>query len=148
MTFSSLASGAGVFLDANVLVFHYGPHPIYGTACNQLVDRIERQDLLGFTSTHVLTEVAHRLMMIEASALTGTPSPGTKRRLQQQPAHIQKLTQFQDAVRTVLNSRMQVLTIGPSFVLTATAISKAIGLLSSDALIVAVMQAHSLTNIA
>jgi predicted nucleic acid-binding protein len=40
------------------------------------------------------------------------------------------------------------LTIAPSLILAATAISKSSGLLSSDALVVAAMQANSLVNLA
>jgi hypothetical protein len=57
MTFADLAAGDSVFVDANTLIYHFGPHPTFGTACRQLVGRIESQDLLGFTSTHTLGEV-------------------------------------------------------------------------------------------
>lgn len=63
--FSQLKSGDSVFLDANTLVYHFGLHPTLGAACNELLARIERQDLLGYTSTHVLSELAHRMMMVE-----------------------------------------------------------------------------------
>ena len=29
MTFADLGSGARVFLDANTLVYHFGPHPLF-----------------------------------------------------------------------------------------------------------------------
>lgn len=47
MTFADLAKGARVFLDANTLVYHFSPHPVFGSACNELVQRIERCDLEG-----------------------------------------------------------------------------------------------------
>lgn len=67
--FSQLISRDSVFVDANTLVYHFGLHPTFGAACNQLLSRIEQQDLIGYTSTHVLGELAHRLMMVEASTL-------------------------------------------------------------------------------
>jgi predicted nucleic acid-binding protein len=148
MTFAGLSPGESVFLDANTLVYHFQPHPAFGAACNQLVARVENQDLFGFTSTHVLTEVAHRLMMIEVSTLPGWGPTKVKRRLQQQPATLQSLTHFRTAIETVLQSRISVLTIPASLVLTATLTSQTTGLLSSDALIVAVMQHQGLTNLA
>jgi len=66
MIFADLLAGESVFLDANILIYHFGPHPTLGAACHQFVQRIEAQDLLGFTSTHVLGEVAHQLMIVEA----------------------------------------------------------------------------------
>jgi hypothetical protein len=71
MTFADLLPGESVFVDANVLVYHFGPHPAFGPACAQLIRRIENQELPGFTSTHALGEVAHQLMIAEASQLPG-----------------------------------------------------------------------------
>jgi predicted nucleic acid-binding protein len=88
MIFADLVNGDSVFLDANILIYHFGPHPQFGPACNQLVQRIEDQDLLGFTSTHIVTEVAHRLMTLEAATLAGWSSGQVTRRLRQQPATI------------------------------------------------------------
>ena len=85
MTFVDLLPGQSVFLDANTLVYHFQPHPVFGPVCHQLVARIEQQDLAGFTSTHILSEVSHRLMMIEASALPGWSPTKVKQRLQRQP---------------------------------------------------------------
>jgi predicted nucleic acid-binding protein len=110
--------------------------------------RIDNQGVSGFTSTHILTEVAHRLMMIEAASLPGWKPTKVKQRLLRQPAVLQQLVHFQAAVDSVLHSRLQVLPIAPSLILTATGISQATGLLSNDALIVAVMQANGLTNLA
>jgi predicted nucleic acid-binding protein len=146
--FATLPSGAAIFLDANTLVYHFQPHPALGTACTQLLTRIELQDVLGYTSTHILSEVAHRLMMIEAAALPGWKPTKVKRRLLQQPAALGGLTHFQAAIDTVLHSKVQVLTIAPPLILAATRLSRSTGLLSNHALLVAVMQAKGLTNLA
>jgi predicted nucleic acid-binding protein len=98
MTFADLGAGDSVSLDANTLVYHFSPHPQFGPACNQLVQRIQNQDLLGFTSTHLLTEVAHRLMTFEAATLAGWSPGKVARRLRQQPAAIRNLTRFRVAV--------------------------------------------------
>ena len=59
-----------VFVDANAFVYHFTPHPTFKAACSDFLDRIEHGDLLGFTSTHVLTDVAHRLMTTEAIVMS------------------------------------------------------------------------------
>ena len=53
MIFADLPGGASVFVDANTLVDHFQPHPVFGPACTDLVERIEHQQLVGFTSTHI-----------------------------------------------------------------------------------------------
>jgi hypothetical protein len=71
MTLDQVPAGAPVFVDANILVYHFQPHPKFGAECQRLIERIERQDIEGFTSTNLLGEMAHRLMMIEVAALPG-----------------------------------------------------------------------------
>jgi predicted nucleic acid-binding protein len=148
MTFADLPAGASLFLDANVLVYHFQPHPVLGPACSQLIQSIENDQVRGLTSTHVLSEVAHRLMAMEASLLPGWTASKVIQRLRQQPAVLQSLTRFRSAVQTVLQSRIGLLTIAPALIASATAISQQTGLLTNDALIVAVMQQHGLTNLA
>ncbi len=71
MTFADLVAGTPIFVDANVLVYHFSPHPLFGSACQQLLADIENQTLLGYTSPHIVGEVAHALMIIEALSLPG-----------------------------------------------------------------------------
>ncbi len=148
MILADLLAGESVFLDANIWIYHFGPHPTLGASCDQLVQRIETQQLLGSTSTHVLAEVAHQLRIVEASSLPGGSLGGVRQRLQHQPAVLAGLARFRTAVETVLNSSIQVLTIAPGLLGAAAALSQQHGLLTNDALTVAVMQAHGLTRLA
>jgi len=147
MIFADLVAGDQVFLDANTLVYHFGPHPVFGPACNQLIERIENKELQGFTSTHALSAVAHHLMTLEASALFGWATKVVQR-LKEQSAEIQKLSQFRSAIEKVPQLGIQVLVILPDLVASAAALSQQTGLLSNDALIVALMHHHGLTKLA
>jgi predicted nucleic acid-binding protein len=147
MTFADAPSGANLFLDANLLVYHLAPHPALGPVCTQLMERIENKDLLAFTSTHVLSEAAHHLMTFEASQRFGWPSKIVER-LKRQPALIQQLTNFRQAIDQVSQLGIQILTISPPLISAAAAVSQQHGLLSNDALLIALMQAHGLTNLA
>ncbi len=71
MTFTDLPAGARVFVDANILVYHFTQHPQFGPPCTALMDRIDRQELFGFVSAHVLSNLAHRMMTIEAIRMPG-----------------------------------------------------------------------------
>jgi predicted nucleic acid-binding protein len=148
MIFADLATGDSVFVDANILVYHFGPHPTFGTTCRQLLQRIENQDLVGFTSTHVLGEVAHQLMIAEALTLPGWSAAKVKKRLRQQPTALQTLTRFRTAVENILQSRITVWTIAPPLFGTAAASSQQYGLLTNDALTAALMKANGLMRIA
>jgi predicted nucleic acid-binding protein len=148
MTLADVPAGAALFLDANILVYHFAPEPAFGPDCDSLIRRIEMGELSGLTSTHVLSETAHRLMATEAIALFGWPYAGIARRLKGHAAEVQKLTAFRRALQTVVASKINVLSITPALVLAAATVSQQTGLLSNDALIVAVMQGHGLTNLA
>ncbi len=66
MTFDDLQAGDSVFMDANTLIYHFTNHAKYGAPCTRLVERIENQEIQGFTISHCLADVAHRIMTIEA----------------------------------------------------------------------------------
>jgi predicted nucleic acid-binding protein len=148
MIFADIPRGSPVFLNTNTLIFHFIAHARFGAACTELVERMDRQEIQGFTSTHILGELAHRLMTIEAAQLFGWLFPGIVYRLQQHPAEVQQLTLFQRAVDEVLASTIPVLTIVPSLVSAAALISRSTGLLSNDALAVALMRANGLSSLA
>jgi predicted nucleic acid-binding protein len=98
MTLDQVPAGAHVFVDSNILVYHFQPHPGFGPMCHRLLERIERQDIEGCTSTNLLGELAHRLMVIEAGALPGWSGGKVLNRLKQQPGVVKQLTRFQTAV--------------------------------------------------
>ena len=50
MTFADVSAGESLFLDANPLVYHFAPDPLLGPPCSQLLQRIENQELAGYTS--------------------------------------------------------------------------------------------------
>lgn len=93
MTFIHIPTHASVFLDANVFIYYFTPDPVFGPECQVLMERISKyQDFFAFTSTHILSEVSHHLMILEAAQLFGWPLAGITGRLQKHPAEIQKLT--------------------------------------------------------
>ena len=47
MTFADLPSGVTVFIDANILTYHFQPHPIFGPACSEFARAIKRQEVRG-----------------------------------------------------------------------------------------------------
>jgi predicted nucleic acid-binding protein len=148
MIFADLQAGQAVFLDANVFVYHSTHDPQYGAACTDLLDRCERQEIGAFTSTHVVSEAAHRLMTLEACALLGRPQAGIAQFLRKHPAEVRKLTGFRKTLEGISQSAIQILTIAPSLLVIAALISQQTGLLHNDAMIVALMQTNGLANLA
>ena len=98
MTFSDLLPGDVVFVDANIFVYHFAPDPVLQMPCGQFLQRIEKQEIQAFTSTHVLAEAAHRLLTLEARTHFGWSSGKVVQRLKQNPSSMQNLTQPRDNV--------------------------------------------------
>ena len=148
MSLSNISSGSSVFIDANIFIYAFAPDPQFGSLCEQLLERIELQDLQGYTSSQVLSDVAHRLMTLEACTNFGWPYAGIAAKLQRNPAEIQKLTRFRQAVGSVSVIGVEVLPVFARHVESAAAISQQHGLLSNDALVLAMMHEHGLSQLA
>src|SRR5487761_1055943 len=78
------------FCDANILLFALTNHPQHGAACEAFLDRSENGEIAAVTSTHVLGDVVHRLMTIEACDRFGWPVQGIANRLRRHPTEVQQ----------------------------------------------------------
>jgi predicted nucleic acid-binding protein len=148
MTFPDIAAGASVFLDANSFIYHFIAHPVLGPACTTLLERIENKEIQAFTSSHVLSEMAHRLMTIEAQQVFGWPPAGMANRLKRHPTEVQQLSRYRQAIDEVRAIGIQVLPIEGSDISLSADVTGQFGLLSNDALIVVVMRRYGLVLLA
>jgi len=148
MTFHDIPRNAPVFLDANALVYHFTAHPQLGPECTWLLEQIEQGDVIGYTSAHVLSEMAHHLMIAEACAIHGWPAQGISRRLGRHPIEVRGLNLYRHAIDEIPLYNIKVLPITDHLVSLAADVSYQNGLLCSDALIVATMEDHGLVHLA
>ena len=148
MIYSDLPAGATVFVDSSVFIHHFEPNVLYGPAATVFLERIENQEITGMTTTHVVSEVAHRLMTIEAMRMQGWTSAGIALRLRNHPAVVQSLKRFRLAIQEIPLFNVRVLLIEAAWPDAAAAISQQTGLLHNDALILTAVHAHGLTNLA
>lgn len=101
MTFTDLPQGSSIFVDANILVYYFGSHPTFGSACADLMRRIENKEVTGVTSAHVVNEMIHRLMATEAATLFGWPTSNIANRMRRHPAEVQQLSQYRLALQEI-----------------------------------------------
>ena len=148
MTFDQLAAGLTVFVDANPFLYYFTAHARYGAACKKLFDRIENKEIAGLTSASVLSEVVHRLMTIEACQRFGWNAKGIAARMRKHPTEVQQLNQARQAVDEISLIGIDVLSVARNHISQAADVSRQIGLLCGDAVIVAVMQDHGLLHLA
>jgi len=148
MTFDDIPSGTNVFLDANIFIYYVEPHPTFGMACRQLLLRIENRELQGFTSSAILASVAHRIMTLEAAAVFQRSMQGIVGWLKQHPAEVQRLSRHKQVIDDLSLIGIQILSISGPQISLAADMSMQLGLLTEDALVVAVMRQQGLQALA
>ncbi|HYT91026.1 MAG TPA: type II toxin-antitoxin system VapC family toxin [Gemmataceae bacterium] len=148
MTFEDIPAGSAIFVDANIFVYHYEPHPVFGPPCAQFLLRIENHELDGFTSAQVLGDVMHRVMTLEAAKLFSRPWAGIANWLKQHPTELQRLSRHRSVVDDLALIGIQILPVNGPLVSRAADVCVQFGLLTNDALVVTVMQHHSLSHLA
>lgn len=148
MTFDDIPAGAPIFIDANCLIYAATSDPTYGSACQRLLEQIENKHLLGYTSAHVLGDFSHRLMTIEAALSRARPMTGIANWLRRHPAEIQLLTRYRLALDDLLGIPLTILPVAATHVSRAADFCRRHGLLTNDALILAIMRDHGLHNLA
>jgi predicted nucleic acid-binding protein len=148
MIFDDLAVGTPTFVDANVLVFAATAYPALGPSCKHFLERIENNELRGFTSAHVLSEVGHRVMTIEAASPLGRPMAGIANWFRRHPAEVQRLSRHRQAIDDCMAIPLTILPVSGPQVSRAADLSAQHGLLTNDALIVVVMQDCQLNALA
>lgn len=110
---SKIPSGTPVFVDANIFIYHF----IYETAesqlCTSILKRAESGDIKGFTSTVVLAEISHRLMVFEAIEKYELISKNAVRFLKEHPAKVKSLNKHIDAVNEIKEMNVHLMPVEP-----------------------------------
>lgn len=148
MTFNDIPTGETVFLDANVFIHYFGRDPEFGPPARDLLRRVENSELHAFTTTHILAEVSHRLMAIEAMQTLGWPYSGIAQRLRKHPEAVRSLILFVQCLREIHASPILITPLIPANLSDAAAVSLESGLLTNDAIVVAVMRQHQIRALA
>jgi predicted nucleic acid-binding protein len=105
VTIHEIPAGTTVFVDSNCLVYAVTADPRYGPACERLLERIDNQEIGGTTSSHVLSEMSHRVMTLEAVARFNRPLAGMANWLRRHPSEIQQLSRHRRAIDEIRNSK-------------------------------------------
>jgi len=148
LTFKDIPHGATILIDANIFIYYFTAHPQFGKACDDLLDRVDRHEIGGVTSSDVLADVSHRLMTLEAADSLGWSMSGIGHRLKHNPAEVQKLVRYRQALEEVFLAGIHVLPVLSQYLLQAADISRTTGLLTNDALVGALMADHSILHLA
>lgn len=124
MTLVELVDGDSVFIDANIFVYHFGGR---SAECKTLLERCARSELHGYTSTPILAEVLHRLMVAEAIAKGLVTAKTAVKKLGETPELVKQLTQYQDDVNKISQMNITILALTADIVQTSAEVRKSEG---------------------
>ena len=91
MIYPDVPAGTTLFVDAGPFIHHFEPNAVCGPASTDMLERIENQDISAVTTTHILSEVAHRLMTLEAMQAYGWKAAGIAPKLRNHPNDFAKV---------------------------------------------------------
>jgi predicted nucleic acid-binding protein len=145
MDLNDLPDGASVFIDANIFIYHFTGISI---ECRVMLERGERKDIRSATGTHIILEVLHRLMMIEALSkrliTPGQPAKKLKRNLDA----IRLLQDYNRCVNEIRRLGVRVYPATLKQIRNSEIIRAAYGVMTNDSVTAAMMLNYGITNLA
>ncbi|HXK58748.1 MAG TPA: PIN domain-containing protein [Acidobacteriota bacterium] len=148
MTISKLEeihSDKPVFVDAPIFVYHFTGS---SRACREFLLKCEKGELRAVTSTTVLAETTHRLMMIEAVSRKLVTLGNVAQKLRKRPATVRKLRLYQEQVEKIPLLGIEIVPLDLGIVLSAAALRAKYGLMTNDSLIVATLLSRGIEQLA
>jgi predicted nucleic acid-binding protein len=139
MTFDAIEEGSGIFVDANVFIYHFTG---VSAECTSLLSRCEAEELRGSTSAVIVAEACHRLMMIEAVERKLVSSGNVVRKLARRPELVRQLATYEANVEAIGLMGIEVVPVTGATVVQGLRIQKRYGFLTSDSLLLATMLHH------
>jgi predicted nucleic acid-binding protein len=140
-----LATGQTIFIDANIFIYHFAG---LSQECSSFLERCERGDLWGITGVHILLEVLHRLMMIEAVTKKLVTSGNVAKKLRKKPNVVRELANCQTQTEAILEMGIEVVGLTSDALKISHPYRRRDGLLVNDSLTAAVMEAEAILDLA
>lgn len=140
-----IPSGSTVFIDANIFIYHFsGPTPLT-PSCTAFLERVASGEVSGVTSATVVLETLHRLMLLEAIAKFQLTPKTALRFLKANPEQARTLNQCHRAVETIAQTGIQIVGVTQEDIAQGQQFHRQYGVLTNDALILAIMSRQQIT---
>ncbi len=143
----NLPHGATCFVDANIFVYHFVELGRVSAACRALLGQVLRTQVDAVSTSACLADTVHRVMAIEAQTRFQLGG-GAAAWLQRHPERITELSAFRDAAVQLGLLPLRLLPVDARTIIDAAEVSSRHGLLTNDAIVVALMRRHGITHLA
>jgi predicted nucleic acid-binding protein len=140
--------GIHCFVDANIFYYHLVETPPLSEECSNFFERVERGEITASTSSVVVAEAIHKVMLADAVAQHKLDRAGLAHRLQRHRQQIATLTEHTKVTALAHALSIHVEPVTLSTLERAAAISIKFQLLTNDALTLAIMGHLGLKDLA
>lgn len=146
MILSQILQDDKVFIDTNIFLYAVFEHAAYGKSCRDFLKRVEKNEIMGYTSDLALNELFHKLMIAEISEMEGIDAINAIRLIKRSPELIGELKHVWEEIELVSEFGVKPLNTAtyPEFV----RLSKEYLLSAADAAHIATMLKNNITIMA
>jgi len=132
---SSIRGGAWVAIDTNILVY---ANQRRSFECIGFLERCGSGEIQGVVPVPMVAELVHALMLIEARENNWIERANPARSLGERPDLVRRLSRYEIQMREFFGIGLRIEPVGAGDILEALRIQKEAGLLTNDALLLAV----------
>ncbi len=134
MNLNKIPQGELVLIDANIFIYALQKQ---SRQCIQLLQRCAEDQVIGYIADNILAEIMHTLMIAEARDNNWISGPNPARQLSEQPQRVSALLRYESLLRDILGMGLRLESLQREDFLTALTVQRQSGLLTNDALLVA-----------
>ena len=142
-------TGTTIFIDANIFLYEILDHWKYAEPCNSFLEHVNMGKYHAVMSVLVCNEVFHRVMIAEVVERYGIEPKSAVNYLKKNWEVVRELNKAYDAMLNIdAIENLEIVEIDREVYDIALEYSKKYGLLSNDAVHLATIKKHGITNIA
>jgi len=145
---SEITDDSSVFIDSNIFIYHLAKFEKFADSCLDFFQKVEAGKLSGYTSTLVLAEVLHRLMIIEASNKLNLPPKKVLSHLKRNPEKISLLQDHINCHELIETMGITILAVNSRDIEQSNSLKKEYKLFTNDAINLSVIKNNGLTHLA
>lgn len=133
-----------IIIDDNIFIYANQRASIQ---CVKLLERCANYEVFGILPAHILAEVMHVLMLAEAKDIGITKGSNPARYLIENPRLVKSLNRYESLIRDLLAIGLQFESLQRKDFLTAMSLQRQYGMLTNDALFLAIAMRLCITAI-
>ncbi len=145
MKLSEIKEGEGVFIDANIFIYHFTG---ISQECKEFLKQCLQKKYIAYTSLSILAEVCHRLMAIEAVSLGMVKPKNPSISLQKDPGCVKNLYTYYTQITNILSWDIKIIPTPDNIFIKSQNYRQRFGLLTNDSFIPVYMEQSGINHLA